>query len=60
VAGAEEVCDRIAASGATGEVRERALAMVAEAKGDLAAAPLPAQQRSLLELVADGVVERYS
>lgn len=60
VAGAEEVCDRIAVSGATGEVRERALAMVAEAKGGLASAPLPAQQRKLLELVADGVAERYS
>jgi geranylgeranyl pyrophosphate synthase len=60
VAGAEEVCDRIAATGATGEVRERALGMVASAKGDLAAAPLPEQQRKLLELVADGVVERYS
>ena len=60
VSGAEEVCDRIAASGSTGEVRERALGMVAEAKSDLASAPLPAQQRSLLELVADGVVERYS
>ena len=60
VAGAEEVCDRIAASGATAEVRERALAMVAEAKSDLASAPLPEQQQKLLELVADGVVERYS
>ena len=60
VTGAEEVCDRVAASGATGEVRARALAMVAEAKSDLSSAPLPAQQRSLLELVADGVVERYS
>ena len=60
VAGAEEVCDRIAATGATAEVRTRALAMVDEAKSDLASAPLPAQRRSLLELVADGVVERYS
>jgi geranylgeranyl pyrophosphate synthase len=60
VAGAEEVCDRIAASGATAEVRARALAMVDEAKAGLATAPLPAQQRTLLELVADGVVERYS
>jgi hypothetical protein len=34
--------------------------MVDEAKAGLATAPLPAQQRTLLELVADGVVERYS
>ena len=60
VAATEEVCDRIAATGATGEVRARALAMVEDAKRDLASAPLPEQRRSLLELVADGVVERYS
>jgi geranylgeranyl pyrophosphate synthase len=60
VAGAEEVCDRIAATGATNEVRERALAMVAAAKSELASSPLPEHQQALLGLVADGVVERYS
>jgi hypothetical protein len=34
--------------------------MVTDAKRDLEAAGLPEQRRSLLELVADGVVERYS
>lgn len=60
VAGAEDVCERIAATGATGEVRARALGMVDEAKRELAAGPMPPGQQALLELVADGVVERYS
>jgi geranylgeranyl pyrophosphate synthase len=62
VAGAGEaarVCDRIAATGVLEEVRERAEALVIAAK-----AGLPSQlgdaQRAALELVADGVVERYS
>ena len=55
---AEEVCDAIAATGALEEARARALAMVAEAKAELPA--LPDAQRGALELVADGVVERYS
>jgi len=55
---AAEVCDSIAATGALVVARDRALAMVAEAK---AALPLLAErQRRALELVADGVVERYS
>ena len=40
------------------EARARALAIVAEAKSGLPA--LPAAQRAALELVADGVVERYA
>jgi len=59
-AAAEALCERIAASGALEAVRERALAMVAAAKQALAAGPFDAEQRRLLELVADGVVQRYS
>jgi len=57
---ADAVCDRIAISGALGECREQALAHVAEAKAALGAIELPAQRRKALELVADGVVERYA
>jgi geranylgeranyl pyrophosphate synthase len=53
---AEAVCDAIAATGALDEARARALAIVAEAKDELPDVP----QRRALELVADGVVERYS
>jgi geranylgeranyl pyrophosphate synthase len=58
--GAEAVCDRIAATGAPTEVRKVARGQVAAAKEGLAAAPLDAERRRLLDLVADGVVERYS
>jgi geranylgeranyl pyrophosphate synthase len=57
---AEALCDRIAATGALEEVRKRALAMVASGKQALAGPGLEAEQRQLLELVADGVVQRYS
>src|SRR3712207_3006707 len=53
---AEEVCDQIAASGALELARSRALSIVEEAKAELPDLP----QRRALELVADGVVERYS
>ena len=56
---AEAVCDAIAATGALQAAREVALAMVAEAKADLPSLPEPSQQAAL-ELVADGVVDRYS
>ncbi len=59
-AGAEALCDRIAATGALERVRARALEMVAAAKRGLATADFEAEQRQLLELVADGVVQRYS
>jgi geranylgeranyl pyrophosphate synthase len=55
---AESVCDAIAATGALEVARGEALAMVAEAKADLPALPEPSQQAAL-ELVADGVVDRY-
>ncbi len=55
---AEELCERIAATGALDEARERALGVVAEAKSALPAI-LPDGRAALLELVADAVVERY-
>jgi geranylgeranyl pyrophosphate synthase len=55
---AEALCERIAATGALDEARERALAVVAEAKAALPAV-LPEGRSALLELVADAVVERY-
>lgn len=57
---AEALCDRIAATGALERVRARALEMVAAAKDALAGAGFQPEQRQLLELVADGVVQRYS
>jgi geranylgeranyl pyrophosphate synthase len=55
---AEALCDRIADTGALHEARERALAIVAEAKAALPAI-LPDGRCTLLNLVADAVVERY-
>jgi geranylgeranyl pyrophosphate synthase len=57
-ADAERLCDRIEATGALSEARERALAMVGEAKAALPR--LGARRREALELVADSVVERYA
>jgi geranylgeranyl pyrophosphate synthase len=59
-AGAEALCDRIAATGALDTVRARALEMVAAAKRALERARFEPEQRQLLALVADGVVQRYS
>jgi geranylgeranyl pyrophosphate synthase len=59
-AGAESLCDRIAATGALERVRSRALEMVATAKQRLDSASFAPEQRQLLGLVADGVVQRYS
>jgi geranylgeranyl pyrophosphate synthase len=55
---AEAVCDAIAATGALDEVRDQAFEMVAAAKAELP--ELPDSQRAALELVADGVVDRYA
>lgn len=57
--GAEELCEWIAATGALDRVRALALDQVAAAKRGLGDALEP-ERRRLLELVADGVVERYS
>ena len=59
-AGAEELCDRIAASGALDEVRERARLGIGRAKEILDSDELSDTERELLGLIADGVVERYS
>jgi geranylgeranyl pyrophosphate synthase len=59
-AAAEELCDRIAATGALERVRARAIELVADAKRALERADFDAEQRKLLTLVADGVVQRYS
>jgi geranylgeranyl pyrophosphate synthase len=56
---AAAVCDAIAATGALDVVRARALQLVADAKAVLPPS-LGEEQRLTLELVADGVVERYS
>ena len=52
------VCDAIVATGALDAARAEALAFVTEAKGALPA--LPEAQLAALELVADGVVDRYA
>jgi geranylgeranyl pyrophosphate synthase len=52
------VCRRIAATGALSTARGRALELVAAAQSSLPR--LPERQRAALELVAGGVVERYS
>ena len=59
-AGAEALCDRIAATGVLEQVRSRALEIVASAKARLQGPAFDVEQRDLLGLVADGVVERYS
>ncbi len=58
--GAARLCDRIESSGALRQVRSRALEMVAEGKRQLGAAGFDSERRKLFDLVADGVVQRYS
>ncbi|HMC49923.1 MAG TPA: polyprenyl synthetase family protein [Solirubrobacterales bacterium] len=60
VGSAEQLCDRIAATGVLDRVRSRALKLVASAKAQLAGDAFDREQRQLLGLVADGVVQRYS
>jgi geranylgeranyl pyrophosphate synthase len=57
---ADALCDRIVLTGALGEARELALRYVAEAKAALSDVDLDERQCSALDLVADGVVERYA
>ncbi|MGN6558366.1 MAG: polyprenyl synthetase family protein [Solirubrobacterales bacterium] len=59
-ASAEALCDRIEATGALERVRARALQMVGEAKQALERTDFEPEQKQLLALVADGVVQRYS
>ena len=55
---AAAVCERIVATDGVARARTRALELVGVAKRSLPA--LPARQHRALELVADGVVERYA
>lgn len=55
---AERLCDRIAATGALASAKDHALAVVDQAREGLP--DLPSEQRRALELVAEGVVERYA
>jgi geranylgeranyl pyrophosphate synthase len=55
---AEFLCERIAATGALEEARDRALSIVSEAKAALPVS-LSDARTELLALVADAVVERY-
>ena len=55
---AAEVCEQIVLTGALADARSRALELVSAAKESLPT--LPGRQRWALELVADGVVDRYS
>ncbi len=57
---AATLCDRIAGTGALEEVRGTAMGLIEEAKAGLGEAALDQEQARLLELIADGVVLRYS
>jgi geranylgeranyl pyrophosphate synthase len=57
---AEALCDRIAATGALDEVRERAKQGIDRAKGILDSPDFSDEERELLGMIADGVVERYA
>ncbi len=58
--GAERMCDQIAATGALDEVRGRAKRGIKRAKRVLESDDFSDEERQLLALIADGVVERYS
>jgi geranylgeranyl pyrophosphate synthase len=55
---AAEVCERIEATGALADATARAIAIVAEAKAEVASLLLEDGQRVALDLVADSVVDR--
>jgi geranylgeranyl pyrophosphate synthase len=59
-AAAETLCERIAATRALEEVRGLARERVTAAKGALRSDDFSDDERRLLGLIADGVVERYS
>jgi geranylgeranyl pyrophosphate synthase len=58
-AAAEALCDRIAATGALERVRAEALEMVVAGKRALESDAFDPEERRLLGLLADGVVDRY-
>ena len=57
---AEEICDRIAATEALDQVRGQAKRGIERAKGILDSEHFSDEERQLLGMIADGVVERYS
>lgn len=57
---AEALCDRIAATPALDEVRERARGGIDRAKRILEEPDFTDEERQLFAMIADGVVERYS
>jgi geranylgeranyl pyrophosphate synthase len=57
---AEALCDRIAATPALDEVRDRAKGGIDRAKAILDSADFTDEERELLGMIADGVVERYA
>jgi geranylgeranyl pyrophosphate synthase len=57
---AAALSDRIALTGVLGEARQQALHHVAEAKAAISDLRLPEARKRALDLVADGVVERYA
>jgi geranylgeranyl pyrophosphate synthase len=57
---AEAVCERIAATGALDDARRQAFAHVTAAKQALNGLQLSERRTNALQLVADGVVERYA
>ena len=57
---AEVACERIAATGALDDSRAQALTYVATAKDSIAVLDLHPRQHRALDLVADGVVDRYT
>jgi geranylgeranyl pyrophosphate synthase len=59
-ANAEELCERIAATGALDDVCDRAKEGIARAKRTIDANGFSDEERELLGMIADGVVERYS
>jgi geranylgeranyl pyrophosphate synthase len=59
-ADAEALCDRIAFSGALDHVRDRAKQGIARGKRMVGSGHFTAEERELLGMIADGVVERYS
>jgi hypothetical protein len=54
------LCDRIEATGALDRVRSQAVQLIDRAKVNPALDTIEPEQRRLLELIADGVVQRYS
>jgi geranylgeranyl pyrophosphate synthase len=57
---AERICDRIAATDALDQVRDRAKRGIERAKRIIGSDEFSDEERQLLGMIADGVVERYS